>query len=364
MTSPTVRLNLRDLGANENLTFPSHPQRSRKPSKPVKPRLALLQAAKDVLVAYRASPDCRELLAALPDMTAEQAVARFGSVLLGQHFEPLMQRLRAPAELETDPIEFIPKAVSFGIMGQVVLGVGASGSVGAVANIDPKNEQLGVYAGGALDIGFDVSLQGDFCIGLWLDAVDDIAGWYVGAEVDIDDGFGFDVAAFEKDEEPALAFVGLDFGVGDGIENEDYYFFEFNITESDPTIYQPGNATYLVQFNNLNCLNSKDNYDTVYFTFQQDGDTTKTYRYPAWDGYQMCESGRNPTYSTWGVGLIAKFNSQLSITLQVGDHTMKAQTICSNSFKGLGTYTTVTFDQTLPDFDEIKYTVGIQLIKS
>lgn len=365
MTQPTLKINLQNLAAEENLVHPPRSQRTGKATKRVKLPLALRRAAQDALTSFRASADHQDLVASLPTLNLEQAHTCFSSVLQGPYFAPLMQRLRAPAELESDPLDFIPKAVSFGIMGQIVVGVGASGSVGAVANINPMNAQLGIYAGGAVDFGFDIGIQGDFCVGFWLNAVDDIAGLYIGGEVDVDDGTGFDVAAFLQDGEPALAFVGVDFGLDDGIENEDFYFCEFDVTTPDPTIYQPGNATYLVQLNTLTCVNSKDNYDTVYFNFQQDGNSSVTYRYPAWDGYQMCESDRDSTYSKWGVGMIAKFNSSLTLILQVGNYTMPSQTITSSNFSGLNGTTTLTFkDYTDVHINEIEYTLTLRLIKN
>lgn len=199
------------------------------------------------------------------------------------------------------------------------------------------------------------------CLGFWREGVDDLGGIYVGEEVDVDDGVGVTEASFLHDDELALVFLGFDLGIGDGMEETNYYFFEFDVGRAP--IYQPGDATYLVQLGVITCDNSKDNYDTVYFEFLQDSDST-VYRYPAWDGYQMCETQEDPTYNTWRVGLIAKFNSQLTLRLHVGDHTMDDVIVKASNFSGLNGSYDITWDEKVDAFDEIKYVMDINLIRN
>ncbi len=277
--------------------------------------------------------------------------------------------MRDPAQLDIDPADFIPKAISFGLLAQFVIGIGISGSIGFIENLDIANSQSAVYGGGALDVGIDAGIEGDVCLGFWTNEVSDISGLYVGGEVDVDDGTGVTVATFFKgeDEDPGLAFVGVDLGVDDGIEEEDFYFFHID-TGSNP-IYQPGEATYLIQLLWLTCNNSKDNYDTVKFTFQQDPDpnqTPVTYHFPAWDGFQMAESGNDSAVSTWNVGAILKFNTSLALTLQVGGTDMGAQTIKASDFsKVFEVITLPSWDvhYGVLGVDEIKYTLTYQFIK-
>jgi hypothetical protein len=363
MPLPLIQKDLQEIATQQGLALPP---RVRRDGKAIKTGASLpsdlRRAAHEALAGYRASSDYRDLIANLAELDLEQLQKRLATALHGPHFAPLMEHLRAPVNRDVDSSNFVPKAVSFGLLAQAVLIVGLSGSVGLVENIDPSNYQTAIYAGGAVDIGIDVGLEGDICLGFWTSTVDELSGLYIGGEVDIDDGSGVTVAFFLQDDEPALAFAGIDLGIDDGIENEDFYFFEFSIGRSP--IYQPGEATYLVQFGSLTCNDSKDNFDTVYFNFQQDGDTSVTYRYPAWDGYQMCESGKDSTFSTWGVGLIAKFNESLSITLQVGDYTMPSQTITPGTFTKLFKWEPVPFkDYTDAHTNEIYYSLDVQLIK-
>lgn len=361
MTLTLFKKDLQDVATQLGVTVPSLKRSDGEAAgRRVGVPAALEKAASEALAEYRASPDYAAYKAELSGLNLYQAQARLAEALNGPHFAPLLERLRAPQSLEIDPIDFIPKAVSLGLLVEAVLVVGVSGSVGYVVNVDISNFKSGVYAGGAFDWGADIALEGEVCVGFWANAIDDLSGVYVGAEVDVDEGLGVSGAAFLKKEEPGLLLVGLDFGVGDGFEGTDFYFFEFDVGHTP--IYQPGDAQYLVQLGTLTCDNSKDNWDTVYFNFLQDSDKTQ-YRYPAWDGYQMCESQNTPAYSTWGVGLIAKFNSSLTLQLQVGDHQMPDVTVKATDFSGLYGTHTYTFDDKT-GLNEIKYTVVAQLIKN
>jgi len=273
----------------------------------------------------------------------------------------MLAALRQPQVLEVDLDDFAPKAVSLGLLAQAVLLIGLSGSVGYVMDIKITDPKPGIYLGGAIDAGIDAGIEGDVCIGFWRESTDDLDGIYVGEQVDVDDGTGLTEAAFLNDDELGLVLLGADLGIDDGMENTDFYFFEIGLSREP--IYQPGDATYLVQLGMLDCLNSKDNYDTIYFEFLQDSDST-VYRYPAWDGYQMCESQNDSTYSSWRVGLIAKFNSSITLRMHVGDHTMKDVKFTASDLGGLNQGITHTFDETVNGFDEIKYTLQLYLIRN
>lgn len=319
----------------------------------------LRDAAEEVLAAYRASPDHAELMAALPQLSLADLHIRFQNALEGPHFAPLLQMLREPELAESDDDGFLPQSISLGLMAQAVLILGLSGSIGYVIDTDLKS---GLYVGGAFDAGIDAGVEGDVCVGFWKEKVGDLDGIYVGEEVDIDDGTGVTEAAFLHDDELALVFVGVDLGIDDGMENTDFYFFEMEMGRAP--IYQSGDATYLAQLVTMTCINSKDNYDTIYFEFYADGDDSTLYRYPAWDGYQMCEAQEDTTFSTWTVGMIAKFNTSLTLRLHVGDHTMDDVTVYPSSFGGLHGSITQNWDDKVDAFDEIQYSVVIQLIRN
>lgn len=365
MKLPLLEKELRELATQQGLSLPACPPREGRASKPAaKLSPAARQAAQMALASYRESADYRDLMANLASLNLEQLQTRLASALEGPHFAPLTELLRDPAQLDLDLGDFIPKAISFGLLAQIVLFIGVSGGVGYIKNIDPGNSENAIYFGGAFDDGIDAGIEGDICLGFWTNAVDDMSGVYVGGEVDIDDTIGVTVATFLQDEEPALAFVGVDLGVDDGIENEDFYFFHID-TGSNP-IYQPGDATYLVQLQTLTCVDSKDNYDTVKFTFQQDGDTSTTFHYPAWDGFQMAEAKNDSAVSTWNVGAILKFNEKIVLTLQVGDYTLPSVTIWPTDFPGTSqpNPNPYTFQAYTDGINEIKYTLQAQLLKN
>jgi hypothetical protein len=363
MTDSHIQKDLADVAAQLGLLPPPQAPQDRAARPGTKRRLppAVRQAAAEALAGYRASPEYGALMADRPGLNLFELQSRLGAALNGAHFAEMLRLLREPDSFEIDPLDFVPKAVSLGVLAQAVLIVGLSGSAGYVMNVDLSNADPSIYAGGAVDAGIDAGLEGDVCLGFWIDEVDDLNGFYEGEEVDIDDGTGVTEAAFLKGDDPGLLFVGIDLGIDDGMEGVFFYFFHFGIGRAP--IYQPNDATYLVQFGTLTCDNSKDNYDTISLNFYQDGGSTE-YRFPAWNGYQMAEQDNNSKCYQWNMGLIAKFNSSLDLYLQVGDHQMPAQSLVPGDFSGVGDTYTVTWDDKTSAFDEIKYSVVATLLKN
>lgn len=370
MKLPLIEKELQALAVQQGLSLPVPAPRERARGKAAaKMPIALRQATQEALLSYRASADYRELLADMPSFDLAQLQSRCAAVLNGPYFASLKERLRDLDSLDIDLGDFIPKAISFGLLGQIVVGIGLSGSVGYVENLDSSNDEAAVFFGGAFDVGIDAGIQGDICIGFWTNDVSDLNGLYVGGEVDVDDGTGITVAMFLQDEEPALALVGVDMGVDDGIENEDFYFFHIDVG-SNP-IYQPGDAQYLIQLQKLTCDKSYGNYDHVTFSFQQDGNAD-TYHFPAWDGFQMAESQNDPSVNTWNVGAILKFNNYINLTLYVADPAsvsdkiaVKTLTIWPTDFPGLyvSNSNPYVFDATVEVINKIKYSLVAQRIQ-
>lgn len=362
MSASPINQDLAAMAARADLKLPDPAPRNEAAGKS-KHRLhpAIRTMADGALAAFRASPEHAALVADLPGLNLHQLQSRLRAALEGPHFAPMMDTIRHTATLEEDDplLDFMPKAVSLGLLGQAVLFVGLSGSVGYVVDVDLTNPNTGIYAGGAIDVGVDVGIEGDVCLGFWREAVDDLGGVYIGEEVDIDDGTGVVEAAFENDGELGLIFIGIDLGIDDGMENTDYYFFEFDT--GDAPIYQPGESNYLVQLQGMNCVNSKNNYDGIYFEFLADSDST-VYRYPAWDSYQMCESHRNANLSNWSVGLIIKFNSSFTLRLHVGDQTMDDITIYRSQYSGVNETITINWD-TSHVTNGIEYNCATVLLK-
>lgn len=345
MSAFPIQRDLAAMAARASLALPGAASRAATVEKS-KQRLhpAIRKAADEALLAFRASSEHAALMADLEGMSLLQLQSRLRTVLEGPYFEPVMATLRQTAtrDADEDPLlDFIPKAVSLGLMGQAVLLLGVSGSVGYAVDVSLTNPDTGIYVGGAVDAGIDAGIEGDICLGFWRESVADLGGTYVGAEVDIDDLTGIVVAAFENDDEIGLVFAGVDLGIDDGMENTDFYFFEFDTGQAP--IYQPGESNCLVQLQGMVCTNSKNDYDEIYIEFLADSDST-AYRFPAWDSYQMCEADRNSDLSNWSVGLIIKFDSSFTLRLHVGDQTLDDLTITRSYYGGVNEGYTAIWD--------------------
>lgn len=358
MISAAAQQGLEALVKKRGVVVPELGRRQTPPAARTKKRLPshIRQAAAEALAAFHASPERRALIADLPNLDLPALHARLQEVLHGEHFAPLLEALRAPDSFDVSLEDLIPKAISIGLMGQVVLGVGVSGSVGYIINLDLSNPKSGVYIGVGVDIGMDGGAEGDVCLGLWAKTVDDINGLYTGLEVDVTDPGGVTEATYVTfgTEDLAIELLGIDLGIDDGMEDSTLYFAAMGFGHAP--IYQPGDATYLVQLGRLTCSNSKDNWDTVYLNYTQDGGSTQ-YRYPAWDGIQLEENDKNSAFGSWNVGQIVKFNSQLDVILQVGDHTMPTQTIYPGT-------SSLTFSDKVNGVDDIEYTLDLAFLKT
>jgi len=361
MTTTLFAQDIQDIAAQRGIVPPPVKPR-RRPAVRKKAQLVparLRQAALDAITAYRASPEYAALLADLPTLNLLQLRQRLAAALAGPHFAPMLAVTRDSSSL-LDKLEqfldgMIPKAVSLGLFGQAIAILGVGGSVGVVTDLSSTNYKAGVYLCVSGDIGFDAGAEAAICVGFWRNAVGDLSGSYAGAETDITDLVGLDAAGFDHEDELALVFVGADLGIDDGVDGTTSYVYELDVG-SEPD-YQPGEATYLVQFGVLTCVNSKNGYDTVYLNFTQDGDKTM-YRFPAWNGNQMCQQDNDPDWYQWNLGLIAKCNSYLTLTLHAGDYTLASTvTVNPSTFAGVGSSQTFTWNDKTDVIDAVTYTV-------
>ncbi|GAB5445442.1 hypothetical protein [Gymnodinialimonas sp.] len=357
-----IQDDLNFVAKHAEVTLPDIPVRATRPARAAaQVPEALRKAAAQALEAFRATPDYRDLMDQQATLTLRQFHARLAKALHGPVFAPVFATANT-LQLDVSLEGLIPKAISLGVSGQVVLGVGISGSLGYVVDLNLSDFTSALYLGGAVDIGADAGIEGDVCLGFWTNTIDDLSGWYVGEEIDIDDAAGVMEATYLKDEELALAFIGVTLGFDDGFENSDYYFFKMDIGHAP--IYQPGDYDYMVQLDSLVCTNSKDDYDTVYYEFLADDDDT-VYRYPAWDGFQMAESQRdNGNFTKWGVGVVIKFNEKVTLRLHVGDYTMDDKTITPSDYSGELSEHNVPFSGKDYGIDDIEYNQDTTLLKA
>lgn len=300
---------------------------------------AMIAEAGRALKDWATSPEGKAVIAEArglpPEEAAECMSAAFASENIGEIIKKIIAKL---------PI----KAVSIGLLGQVELLVGISGSIGYAIDLGDSGETRAIYAGGGIVEGVDAGGEAAVVLGLWAESTSNINGFYVGAGVDITDGAGFDAVAFaSKSDDDAgdddggginwkdakMVFIGVDIGLEDGGEAEEYYFFTHTMTKY-PVYQEGGTYNYMMCFDNLNCVKSKDNTDTVFLLYTVDGNST-VYQYPIWGGIKMTESKKKPNYSQWVCGNMVRFNSSVTATLHVGNFTMPAITFSTSDFNGL-----------------------------
>lgn len=327
----------------------------------------MLAQAGEALRAWASSPEGRAIVVRArelpPEEAAESLSAAFESPDLGAIIAKILKKV---------PL----KAVSVGLLGQVELIVGIAGSIGYAIDLGNLGETRAIYAGGGLIEGVDLGGEAAVVLGLWAETTSQINGFYVGAGMDITEGVGIDAVAFasKADEDKLdgddginlkyakMVFVGVDIGLADGVEAEEYYFLTH--TMSKYPVYQAGgNYSHMMCFNNLNCLNSKDDTDTIFILYTVDADPT-IYQYPIWGGIDMKEPKKSKSYSHWVCGNMVRFNNSVTATLHVGNFTMPSTTFSLSDFGGKFSVCAPKDIKAKTDliFNDIEYKLDAELI--
>ena len=344
----------------------------------------LLAEAERALAAWKVSPEGEAFLERAKTCNLSEFQLMAHQVLTGPYFQRTLQ-MTTEEDSGYSLSDIVPKSISLGLMGQVILGIGVAGSIGYAVDlpsitgtakdliedyqdgtISPPTTQLEtcIYFGGAVIDGADAGVEADVVVGFWTEATSDIGGFYAGVEVDVADGLGVTAAGLEHKGELAVAFVGVDVGFDDGGEEDNYLFYTVS-TSHDP-VYQTAEKTYMVLLGDLVCNNSKGNYDGVHLTYTVDGEDTE-YRYPAWDKFAMAEEKNDPTYNSWGLGCAIKFDNYFSITLRLDGYNASPVDIYSGHFNNRVDNTNYPFnidDDIGIGINKISYTVNAKMVKA
>ena len=242
------------------------------------------------------------------------------------------------------------KAVSLGMMGQVEVFVGIDGAFGVAMDLPNFPDEYAIFAGGGIVEGVDAGIQGTLALGFWFQETTDIGGFYVGAEVDIDDGLGITAAAWAgrgdkdnfKTEEGVnlkfakVVFLGIDVGIDDGVEADELYCLAGHV--EDYPSFQPGPYTNLAIITEVKCDDQHSNdgfHDDVHFYWTVDGGSQK-YRYPIWNTFEMDQDSDDSISS----GAVVKFEEEFKVELHVedgvGDTKKFTHTFHLDEFDGVG----------------------------
>lgn len=321
----------------------------------------VLQEGGRALKAWQESAEGQAKLAAMQGYSLEQVRAELSNLLLGPVLAPALTLAAQQREVSEDDIPFPIKSVSVGLSGELDLGVGVYGSIGYAANLNDLSGTSAVYLCGAFLEGIVEGGAVGLQFGAWANDIDDLAGYYNGQTIDIDDFGGVAGWLFEQDESVAGACVDTLIGEDDGLAEIEFYMLTFDITHLPVA---QADAAHMLILTTLECLNTNEvGHDEVYFTFTPDGGSA-TYRYPTWDSYAMT-ADQNASEHLWNVGRSVKFNSYVNIALQDGNDSLGNFTFHLTDFSGPGTTHSQNQDRkgTISNgWNEISYTFTAQLI--
>lgn len=256
------------------------------------------------------------------------------------------------------------KAISLGLFGKAEVFVGIEGTFGVVADLsdlEPSNftDSSAIFAGVGIAEGVDGGIEGDLVLGFWRQACKDIGGFYVGAEVDIEDIGGLSAVAYASADEEnfiqedgkgdielaKVVFVGVGVGLEDGVDSVESLFFAG--TSSTNPVSQSGTFTNAVMVKMITCKQTmKDvSQDGVNLEFKVDDDDTY-YQAMLWNQFQIDTSettsnlpsdlftSDNAKYQKTyrPVGSIIQFNDSFNLYLMVNNAVVMDQVDDSSDF--------------------------------
>ncbi len=318
---------------------------------------AFIQAINDDLTAWAASSLGQQVISTTDPSDLEDLLKE---ALLSTAFSKVAAKIKSEEKV---------KAVSLGVMASAEIFAGITGAFGVAINrsdfqfvgmsSDPDQVTSSIFAGGGFVEGVEDGIQGTLALGIWFEDAGEISGFYVGEEIDVDDGLGVTAVALAgrddkddfKDEEgnvvmdkAKVLYVGIDVGIADGTEAEELYYFSG--TMSQMPVSQSGDYNHMAILDDLHCHDalSPDNVDEgekdhVYIEYTVDDEDT-VYRYPIWNTIEMAEGGG---LDHWTCGNAIKFNNSFTVSLYVGTSSAKnsqafiqKQTYSKNSFPSDG----------------------------
>ena len=243
------------------------------------------------------------------------------------------------------------KAISLGLFGKAEVFVGIEGTFGVaadLADLEPSNftDSSAIFAGVGIAEGVDGGIEGDLVLGFWKQSCEEIGGFYVGAEVDIEDIGGLSAVAYASADEDdfiqedgkgdislaKVVFVGVGVGLEDGVDSVESLFFAG--TSSTNPVSQNGTFTNAVMVKMITCNKTMSDVgkDGVNLEFRADDDDT-LYRSMIWNEFQIDTSqttsnlpndlftSDNAKYQRTyrPVGSIIQFNDHFNLYLMVNN---------------------------------------------
>jgi hypothetical protein len=300
----------------------------------------LMSAAAQSIVDFTNSADGQELLK-LTDPTDLMNSLR--SALDSSAFRTLVSTAQ-----EYDPV----KAVSLGALGQVELFVGVQGLFGVATDIEGFPDDWALFCGGGTDEGIDGDLDGSLALGLWFQSTEEIGGYYVGAEVEVDDIVGAEAVAYagaaDKDgfmggnpvelDYAKVIFLGVDLGLGGGVEGVETYFVagSFGGNDNDPC-FQTGDYDNMVVLTQIKC-EEKSSFigtDEVRLRWFVDGETDQEYQFPIWNTLEMDDDDKDK----FVCGAVVKCNETFNVRFSVDGSVIETQEYKISNFTKDNDYT-------------------------
>jgi hypothetical protein len=325
----------------------------------------LVAEVQRALTAWNASPEGQAFRSSVHQEGLEGIKRRFDALLAG----PAFARTRdLVASISISDLSFPIKSISIGAAAQAELFIGGYGAAGYAVDLADlndidtmiKNSVVCLYEAlsEGIDGGVDIAVQA----GLWNKTTADMAGYYWGVELEVDDigGFaGFGLASKEDSIDLDAVLIDVTVGVADGVDGLEFW-------AQTHRIYNPVAQTAagkMLLLTELHCynINSMAGHDEVYLTFVPDNGVK--YNYPTWNYYAMTQDQSQPECN-WAVGRSVWFNNQVQVDAWDGNDHLAGWTITSGDFATSTTYTqTCTRDGTIKNGEnEIQYALTAELV--
>ena len=290
----------------------------------------VFNAASAALTAWEQTSEGQEVISITDPQSVSQIVA---DALVSTAFSDVITMAQNDVRI---------KAVSLGLMGNVDIFGGINGGFGAVMDVFSTDGTV-MYAGGGITEGVDEGFDGGIALGFWYQDVADIGGVYFGGEVMVDDGLGFDGAAFSNASDSGdyrltedtdtqksgnvnssvlkVSFVSLSMGENDGGDAEEAYFFAGDVG-ADLPCYQTGDYAYAIRVNQIQCINAEssgNNNDDCQIVWSPDYEYSglpsggiDNFIYPMQNSIEM-DDDDDSNIHVKHPGTILRFNSTVNI---------------------------------------------------
>jgi hypothetical protein len=325
----------------------------------------LVAEVQRAMTAWNASPEGQAFRSSVHQEGLQGIKRQFDALLSGPGFARTRDLV---ASVSIGDLPLIPKSISIGAAAQADLFIGGYGAAGYAVDLADindlntmiKNSVVCFYEAisEGIDAGADVAIQ----VGLWTETTADMAGYYWGVELEVDEGggfAGFGLASKEDSIDLDAVLIDITAGLADGVDGLEFW-------AQTHRIYNPvaqTTASRMLLLTQLQCynINSVTGHDEVYLTFVPDGGVK--YNYPTWNYYAMTDDQSQPECK-WAVGRSIWFDSKVQVDAWDGNDHLGGWTITSGDFSNTTTYQqTSTRDGSISNgWNEIQYALTAVLI--